>query len=112
MRGAPGRVRTRPDRVLADKAFTRRSIREQRRRGIRAMIPEPVDRASNRLARGSKGGRPPAFDLTAYRGRNTAERYINRLKQWRGLITCYDKTAQAYLGAVTIASIVVWLRTE
>jgi transposase len=38
----PGRPRTRPDAVLADKAYSSRAIRaELRRRGIVSVIPEP-----------------------------------------------------------------------
>ena len=59
--------RTRPGRVLGDKAYSGAAIRAHlRRRRIRATIPEPADQASNRLRRGSKGGRPPAFDTAAY----------------------------------------------
>ncbi|GLX41307.1 hypothetical protein Sros01_73800 [Streptomyces roseochromogenus] len=35
-------------------------------------------------------GRPPAFDREAYKQRNTVERCINKLKQWRVLATRYD----------------------
>ena len=39
-----GRPRTRPDVVLADRAYSSRAIREHlRRRGIRAVIPVPAD---------------------------------------------------------------------
>ena len=39
-----GRPRTRPARVLADKAYSSRAIRASlRRRGITATIPEPAD---------------------------------------------------------------------
>jgi hypothetical protein len=55
--------RTRPERVLADKAHSTRRIRESlRRRGIKATIPEPSNQIAGRSARGSKGGRPPAFN--------------------------------------------------
>ncbi|NWF31415.1 IS5 family transposase, partial [Streptomyces sp. PKU-EA00015] len=81
-----GRPRTRPDLVLADKAYSSRAIREHlRKRGIRAVIPVPADQRSHRLRRGSRGGRPPAFDRETYKQRNTVERCINRLKQWRGI---------------------------
>lgn len=56
----------------------------------------------------TKGGRPPAFDREAYRQRNTVERCINRLKQWRGLATRYDKTATIYLAGLHIAGIFMW----
>ncbi|MFE3864928.1 hypothetical protein ACFXPT_31415, partial [Streptomyces goshikiensis] len=45
---------------------------------------------------GSRGGRQPAFDRETYKQRNTVERRINKLTQWRGLATRYDKTATAY----------------
>ena len=37
------------------------------------------------------------------------ERCINRLKQWRGLATRYEKRAVNYRAMVVIASIVIWL---
>jgi transposase len=77
-----GRPRTRPDLVLADKAYSSREIRDHlRKRGIRAVIPERADQQANRKRRGQAGGRPPAFDRQAYKQRNTVERSINRLKQ-------------------------------
>lgn len=57
-----GRPRTRPDRALADKAYTSRVNRRYlRRRGIKATIPSKADQDANRRKLGSKGGRPPAF---------------------------------------------------
>ncbi|MGF1426464.1 IS5 family transposase, partial [Kitasatospora sp. LaBMicrA B282] len=32
----------------------------------------------------------------------------NRLKQWRGLATRYDKTAVTYQAAATLASLLMW----
>lgn len=95
--------------VLADKAYSSRAIREHlRKRGIRAVIPIPVGQQRHRLARGSHGGRPPSFDHETYKQRNTVERCINRLKQWRGLATRYDKTATIYLAGLHIAGIFLW----
>lgn len=100
-----GRPRTRPDLVLADKAYSSRAIRDHlRKRGI----PVPADQRGHRLRRGSRGGRPPAFDREAYKQRNTVERCINRLKQWRGLATRYEKTATIYLAGLHIAGIFLW----
>ena len=56
-RSGRGRPRTRPGRVLGDKAYSSRAIRcHLRRRRIKATIPEPADQRANRLRRGSSGG--------------------------------------------------------
>jgi hypothetical protein len=73
-RRGPGRPSTRPGWVLGDKAYSSTAIRSHlRSRGIKATIPEPADQVKNRLGRGSRGGRPPAFDAAAYKQRNTVE---------------------------------------
>ena len=67
-RAGRSRPRTRPGRVLGDKAYSSSAIRAHlRRRGIKATIPQPSDQVASRQRRGSNGGRPPAFDATAYR---------------------------------------------
>ncbi|MFE3760447.1 IS5 family transposase [Streptomyces sp. NPDC059104] len=104
-----GRPRTTPAAVLADKAYSSRAIRRHlRQRGIRAVIPQPADQAANRRRLGSRGGRPPAFDREAYKQRNTVERCINKIQQWRGLATRYDKTATIYLAGLHLAAIFIW----
>ncbi len=61
-----GRPRTRPDRVLADKAYTSKANQAYpRRREITATIPSKLDQDTHRRAKGPKGGRPPAFDPTS-----------------------------------------------
>ncbi|WP_375803486.1 IS5 family transposase [Streptomyces sp. A012304] len=108
-RNGPGRPRTRPEAVLADRAYSSRAIRNHlRRRGIRAVIPQPSDQVGHRLRRGRAGGRPPAFDAEAYKQRNAVERCINRLKQWRGLAMRTDKLAIAYQAALHLAAILIW----
>lgn len=104
-----GRPRTTPELVLADRAYSSRAIRTHlRRRGIRAVIPEPVDQQNNRKRRGRAGGRPRTLDRQTYKQRNTVERCINKLKQWPGLATRYDKTATSYLAGLHIAAIFIW----
>ncbi|ANB10572.1 transposase [Streptomyces ambofaciens] len=105
----PGRPRVRPDHVLGDKGYSSKAIRTWlRRRGIAHTIPERADQVRNRVRRGSRGGRPPAFDREVYRHRNVVERCFNHLKQWRGIATRYDKTAESYEAAVTLASLLMW----
>lgn len=41
--------------------------------------------------------------------RNVVERCVNRLKQWRGIATRYDKRAANYRAMVVIASLMIWL---
>lgn len=88
----------------------RRTSASLRRRGIRAVIPQPSDQISHRLRQGRAGGRPPAFDSEAYKQRNAVERCINRFKQWRGLAVRTDNLAIAHQAALHLAAIPVWAR--
>jgi transposase len=108
--GRIGRPCTTPDAVIADKAYSSRAIRDHlRRRGIRAVIPEPDDQKAHRTRRGARGGRPVSYDRNAYRGRNVIERAFNTVKHWRGLATRYDKHAVVYRGALVLAAALTWL---
>ena len=109
-RAGPGRPRTRPDRVLGDKAYSSKANRTLlASRGIKATIAQPADQAANRKRRGPTGGRPPAFDPEIYKRRNVVERGFNRIKDWRGLATRYDKLAITYRGGVVLRAIILWL---
>lgn len=110
-RAGRGRPRTRPGRLLADKAYSNQSIRSYlRRRRIRATIPQKSDQLKARRKKGSAGGRPPAFDRKAYKRRNTTERTINRLKAFRAVAMRTDKREFVYNGTLDVASIRIWLR--
>ena len=105
-----GRPRKRPTVLRVDRAYGARKFRlVLRRRGIKCVCPEREDARRARLNRGSKGGRPPAFDPVAYQGRQVVERCINRLKDFRALATRYDKRGPHFLSAVHVACILLWL---
>ncbi|WP_346731895.1 transposase [Amycolatopsis thermalba] len=94
-----------------DQASSSRAVRGHlRARGIVAVIPGPADQVGHRTRRGSRGGRPPAFDSTAYRGRNVVERRFNLLKQWRGLATRYDELAIVSRSAVVLHTLITWTK--
>jgi len=106
-----GRPRTRPDAVIADRAYTNGINRNMLAgRGIKAVIPQKSTEIAARRRKGSAGGRPPVFDATTYKGRNVVERSFNLTKQWRGLATRYDKLAITYRAAVVLQTCIRWLR--
>jgi len=96
------------DALTGDKAYSARAHRKLlRSRGIKTVIPEPSDQIRNRQRRGSRGGRPPAFDAELYKGRNVVERSFNTVKQWRALATRYDKLAIVYRGSADLRAITI-----
>lgn len=116
-RGA-GRPRTTPEHLLGDKGYSSRANRallagrgivvagwtRNRRRDPRTRRParQPDPTRPRRRA-------PIAFDKDAHKGRNIVERAFNRLKQWRGIATRYDKTAVNYRAGIVHASVTIWL---
>lgn len=109
-RPGPGRPRTTPDAVMADKAYSSRAHRALlRARGITAVIAEPRDQQANRKRRGSAGGRPPKTDPHLYAKRHVIENGFQRIKQWRGLATRYDKLAITYRAGILLRAITLWL---
>jgi transposase len=110
-RVGPGRPRTRPDWVLADKAYSSKANRDHLAgRGIKAAIPIKDDQAAGRRKKGSAGGRPPDFDKQRYRDRNTVERAVNKLRGCRATATRYDKRDYVYRGTIAVTSISIWIR--
>jgi transposase len=98
----PGRPRRRPERIVADWAYSTAAVRTHlRRRGIGAVIPPPSSQ------------RPTALiDWAAYRSRNVVERLVSRLKQFRRVAIRYEKLAANYLAVVEIAAIRLMLKFE
>lgn len=110
VRRSQGRTRFR---LLADKAYSHPSTRTAlRARRIRHTIPERTDQIQRRKAKGSAGGRPPAFNPGIYKKRNTVERGFNRLKHWRGIATRYDKYATTFFGGVLLSAMITFHRVH
>ena len=106
-RSGSGRPRKRPERLIADKGFSFPSCRKLLKdRSIPHTIPK---RRDQRERRAKRPGRPPSFDAEIYARRNVVERCVNRLKQWRGIATRYEKRAVNYRAAVVIAALMIWL---
>ena len=105
-----GRPRTRPDAVAADKAYSSGKNRVYlRKRGIKPVIPEKIDQGANRKKKGSRGGRPVGCDAELYK--DTVERCINKIKDWRGIATRYDKTPASYEAGLHLRGSMIWLRS-
>ena len=110
-RPGAGRPRSRPDAVLADRAYTSGVNRRMlARRGVTAVIPQKNTEINARKRRGSTGGRPPAFDAEKYKSRNVVERSFSLTKQWRGLATRYDKLAITYRAAAVLQACIRWIK--
>jgi hypothetical protein len=64
------------------------------------------DPRTHRPAGRTSAARP--FDANTYRRRSVVEHPTNRLKQWRGIATRYDKLACRYQAAVTLVGALLW----
>lgn len=53
---------------------------------------------------------PRAYDKELDKQRNRIERFFNKLKQFRGVATRYDKLLANFMGFVKLAAIAIWLR--
>jgi transposase len=87
-----------PARFLGDKAYDADDIRDYLAAdGSEAVIPSKANRK-----------KPKPHDPIAYKMRNIIERSFNRLKDWRGIATRYDKKAANFLAGVCLASAVTY----
>jgi len=84
--------------LLGDKGYDSNAIREAAAaRNVWANIP-------NR----SNGKQRFAFQSWLYKQRNLVERFFNRIKQFRGIATRYDKDAANFLAAIKLICVRIW----
>jgi transposase len=87
------------DAVIADKGYDGDDFVEAIvATGAEAVIPPKKNRIFQR-----------EYDEVLYKERNLAERFINRIKQYRRVATRYEKTARNFLGFVHVAAIMILL---
>jgi transposase len=85
--------------LIADRAYDTDAIRAlAAERGAWANIPP------RSIRKGSF-----SFSTWVYRQRNLVERFFNRIKQFRGLATRYDRKPENYLAALKLAATRIWL---
>jgi transposase len=88
------------DAVIADKGYDGNDfVKAIEAGGAEAVIPPKKNRVIKR-----------EYDKVLYKERNLAERFINRIKQYRRIATRYEKTARNFLGFVHMAAIMILLR--
>ncbi len=93
IRGLPARQ------VLADRAYDADSLHDL----IYGQGGEPLIRPRRHRAYQQQS------DRIVSRRRWGIEGFFARLKQWRRIVTCYDKLADKFLGFIELARIPIWL---
>lgn len=87
------------DILLADKGYDSDKIRDlATKKKAWANIPPKCNR------RGTF-----AFSPWVYRQRNLVERFFNKIKQFRGIATRYDKNPLNFLAAIKLVSTRIWI---
>ncbi len=90
--------------LLADKAYDSNAIREQaQEQDVWANIPPKSNR------KGSFASAPFCTAIDLYRYRNLVERFFNKLKQFRGIATRYDRNPENFLAAIKLVSTHIWI---
>ena len=86
--------------LLADRGYdTDEIINYCKENGIEAVIPPKKNRVVQR-----------EYDDYIYKIRHLVENAFLKLKQWRGIATRYAKTTVAFVGAVIVRCLFLWLK--
>jgi putative transposase len=85
--------------IIGDKGYdSNELISLIEERGMQVVIPPRKHRKIQR-----------SLDKELYKERNLIERFFNRLKQYRGLATRYEKTSVSFLAMIHVACVRIWL---
>lgn len=88
-----------PEAVIADKGYDADALVETLEgRGITPVIPSKANRKA-----------PRKTDFALYRERNLVERFFQKIKEYRGIATRYDKLAETFLAGVLLVCVLIWL---
>ena len=102
----PGRPRTRPEQLVADRGYDSRALRAAlRRRGIACCIP-PIRRAGRWR---SRTGRLPRYSRSDYARRWVVERTFAWLGNQRRLLVRHERLLATYRGFFTLALAMICL---
>jgi len=84
--------------LIADKGYDSDEYRAAlRAKGITPCIPPRKGRNA-----------PASFCKITYKQRHKVENMFAKLKDWRRIATRYDRRADIFMAAITIAAIVIW----
>ncbi len=87
--------------LIADRAYDadKRMLFRLRDQGIEAVIPARRHRKH-----------PREYDRELYQARHLVENFFEKLKQYRGMATRYDKRVRHFLSAIYLIAAVIWLK--
>jgi transposase len=88
------------ERVIADRSYdSDKFIQSITDKGAEAVIPPRKSRKESR-----------EYDKHLYKERHLVECFIGKIKHFRRIFSRYDKLAKRYLGFLSFASALIWLR--
>ncbi len=85
--------------VIADSAYDADSLVQLiTRMGAKPVIRPRINRRESR-----------DYDTHLYRERHRVECFINKIKHYRRIFSCFDKLAGRYLGFLSFVAAIIWL---
>ena len=88
------------ERLIADKSYDFDALLQLlTERGVEAVIPPRSNRKQQR-----------EYDKQLYKERHLVECFINKIKHYRRVFSRFEKLAKRYLGFLSFAGALIWLR--